>query len=106
MSITVLTIKSSQIRMPTQPALWAIRVSSRSRAVSRSSNVAGWAFWARKPSSLQISRTILCPPQVVFSVIVAVWPGMRKGHSAILPFAGGADIMDVSSKFALGGRNS
>ena len=83
MSITVLTIKSSQIRMPTQPALWAIRVSSRSRAVSRSSNVAGWAFWARKPSSLQISRTICVPPPVVFFVIVAVWPWMRKGRSGL-----------------------
>ena len=52
--------------MPTQLSLWAVRVSSRSWAVARSSAVAGAAFWARNVSSLQISRIILCSSRKLF----------------------------------------
>ena len=45
--------------MPTQPSLWAISVSRRSCAVLRSSAVAASAFWAKKVSSLQISRIMV-----------------------------------------------
>ena len=55
--------------IPTQPSLWAIRVSIRSCATPRSAAVAGAAFCARKVSSLQISRIIGGCSLTVFSTL-------------------------------------